>query len=846
MPPNTAYQWQAAATLGQFTNIPGATQPQYNLARTPRPAYVRMLVTLTDPWDGTTALTTAPITINQPPQGLLWLENNNSPITAGMTIRAITIGIQDPNGGQIRDYYWQVNGTVQQTTTEPEWEVPAPLVPALAAGNPVAVAARYEDALGWRATVTTARNFNQRRELTVEITGPPAFAPGNVYTAVLATSAPAGGTPAPEVSINYQWGFEATEIRRAPDVAGKIVVEEVRQPFAPIAGATAAVYTMQAPELTGRRNLQVLVQQATAPGLMIGTQARLAGINAPVTGTVALAVTGVSVGAVARVSGTLQDNNGLVATLWAWESAPEPTFQTPRLLTRATAAQYTLQRDELAGNEYLRARLGGRDSAGAITWITTAPHRINYPPVGQLKLRTVSASNGQITFVADFSGLSDPNGALRVVRQSWTSPESTLTLLLSGYVVGSAAAPAVRYVAEVEDALGFRATVTIAQSPATVPRPLEKIIPALALETARAAQSALNRHLGHKDKGSRARWEINELPLQELEELSQVLRGSNNKFHSGAAAVTTPDLSWTFWADKSYQEITSGKKAPTFTGEQDLWLAGGERRWGKQRWGLALGQERVKLKTNWAGDRPEEFTQKLNIALPYWEYQPNPQWNLRGVLGYGTGKVKFTDQDKVHQAALAWQMAGLQTTYETDTESPLSARIGLGLNATRSKTGQFRSGTQPLPALNGAFAYELQATWENGYQLTLGAGNRVRPFWTAAGRTQWGAATEALIIHGGGGVDWELPAPALTGRFHWERQLTENNLEVKNNFTFGLQKQLTQDKHITWSGQAAAPEPWTQELFFQHEIRWQANTVIKEFNFNDDLTLRGKLIIKFE
>ena len=846
LPDHTRYQWQRAETLGQFENIPGATLTQYNITRTPRPAYVRMLVTLADSWGVTAAVTTRPITINRPPQGLLWLENNQPDTTTGITIRAVTLGIKDPNGGRFQEYLWKVNGTVHQTTAQPIWSVPARLIPAVAAGTPVALAARYEDALGWAATITTARKFNTSTALAVKIHGPTVFAPGNVYTAVLQTAA-APGMPESatlEMSVNYQWGFEATEIRRAPDIAGKVIVKKVVQPFAPIQGATDDVYTMRAPELAGQRKLRVLVQQNTAPGLMIGTQDSLVGSNTPITGRAEVEIINVRVGGVATVRGTLADNNGLVATLWAWESAAEPTFRTPRQLPQARGARYTLQPGELRNESYLRARLGGTDSTGATTWITTAPQRINYPPTGQLKLHTAPAPNHQITFFADFSGVTDRNGPLQIVRQRWMSSESTITLLLSGYVVTDRAA-AVRYVAEVEDALGFSATLTGTAAAPGVPRAIQKIVPALALETARNAQSALNRHLDKPQNARASRWEINEIALRQLEDLSQLVSTGNNKFQSGRAEWAAPQSPWTFWGDKSQQRLAGDTHDWTFAGQQELWLVAGDRQQGKHRWGLALGQERIKLKTTQRGANPEQLTQELNLVLPYWEYQLNNYWRVRGMLGYGAGKIKFTDHERKHRAALAWQMAGLQTTYETPAASPLDLRLGLGVNATRSKTGEFTAPAQKLPGINAAYAYEVHGTWENGYQLTLAGGSLLRPFWTATGRTQWGAAREALIIHGGGGLDWEFTPAALAGRFHWDRQLTENKVRVRNNYTLGLEKKFTRNKYLTWTGQLTPTHSWTQSANFKYETNWQTATLIRELNFNDDLSLNGRLILQF-
>ena len=328
---------------------------------------------------------------------------------AAMTIRAITLGINDPNGGQFQEYFWSINGTVRETTATPRWVVPARLMPGIAAGQTVALAARFEDELGWTVTLTTARDFAQPRELAVEIHGPTTFAPGNTYTAVLA---PAPGrsrrTTTAQPAVNYQWGFVPNETRRPPNAAGSIMVEPGAQPFAPIHGATNAVYTMRASELTGQGKLRVLVQQTAAPGVMIGTQASLVGVNSPATGTAEVQVTAVLPGAVVAVRSTLQDINGLVATLWIWESSTEPTFRAPARLPGGAAGRYTLRPGELTGVEYLRARIGGRDSAGATTWITTSPQRINYPPEGQLKLRGYSGAGWADNLVCGFVRVNRP------------------------------------------------------------------------------------------------------------------------------------------------------------------------------------------------------------------------------------------------------------------------------------------------------------------------------------------------------------------------------------------------------------------------------------------------------
>ena len=366
------------------------------------------------------------------------------------------------------------------------------------------------------------------------------------------------------------------------------------------------------------------------------------------------------------------------------------------------------------------------------------------------------------------------------------------------------------------------------------------------METARQAQAALNRHLDQPRQS--ARWKINGRPLTQLADLSQLLPApeASYKVTSGAAALTPKNSAWTFWSDKSFREIKNGDTTWNFSGGQKLWLAGAERTEGRHRWGLAVGTEQLKLTTDWAGPAHDRVRQELVVALPYWEYQMNPDWQLRGMLGYGTGKIKFTEQAQSFQAARAWQLAGLETRYQPQTQEAFDKRLALGINITRSTTGNFTSTHHAPIALGKSWAYEFHGSWESGYQLTVGHANHFRPFWAAAARTQWGTQAEALILHGGLGADWELPVPALTGRFYWERQLTENALVVKNNFTLGLKKQFTPNKYLNWQGQGKHGTSWTQEVRFRHETRWRKNTLIKEFNFNNEYTVGGKLIIKFK
>ena len=637
--------------------FPGATKFNYTLNANELGAaqYLRLAATVNDSWGASTVIYSRPVSINQPLQGLLWIENKSAMLTTGATLNVVTLGLFDENGGRVINYTWRVNNTIQHTSSEPNWVISANIAANLQAGGTIEISATHRDEFGFETNVSTARQFNAAAPLQVEIHGSADFAPGNRYTAVLASpESTANGqkllssNQEAAIAFDYQWGFALPEVRAAADSKGNIVATTIENEFIPIHGETLRIYVMESDDIPDKGKLRVLVIREEANGLMVGGSDSLTGQNNYATGNLELEIAGFQPGAVARVQGEMHDRNVLVATLWKWQTASDYNFTQPIDLPGETAQSYTLQPAHFSPANYLRAIASGVDSTGQTTKITTAAQQVNHPASGGIKIIGESSDNSLITLRADLSEIHDSNGPVSLIKQRWESPNGTITVLLSGYIVNKENLNAVTYYAEIADALGFVTTLSAnVNDIETASALISDLLPGLALDTTRNVQSAVFRHLDYSSTADSSFLSFNNQSIIDQNDISKLLSSNDNSDKINIKDIKTTaqhnNSSWAFWADKSWNKITSNENNWKHAGNSSTWLIGADKEFNNQKLGIALGREEIELKTDWqtANHSPGEFNQKLNIIIPYWEYKKNKHLAPSGDAGVWAGACQL-------------------------------------------------------------------------------------------------------------------------------------------------------------------------------------------------------------
>ena len=95
-------------------------------------------------------------------------------------------------------------------------------------------------------------------------------------------------------------------------------------------------------------------------------------------------------------------------------------------------------------------------------------------------------------------------------------------------------------------------------------------------------------------------------------------------------------------------------------------------------------------------------------------------------------------------------------------------------------------------------------------------------------------------------MEWNLVKSKFTGRVHWQRQLTENKLNIENSLHLAIKKKFFDNKNLSWDTNINNEKKLEHSLKFSQQLDWGVNELIGEFYSNETLDVKGKLIINFK
>ena len=373
-----------------------------------------------DLWGAWTTLTTAPLTLAQPPTGALTIYSRTGPLTLGAVLGVLTREIQDPNGGAVGNFQWRGAGAAGAGT---EYTLTGPVLAALQAGQTLKVQATHHDDFGFSTTLharyrwndnPAARNRPVRGALGLD--APWSYTPHMTVTALVNDVTDENGI----YQIDYFWRVNYSNRPAAPFVAGTSVW--IRQPADWSPGGRAPQIELKVVVLDRLGYTENLHYQHQHQDRQPAALTLTAGHYQPG----------------GRVTSTraVEDYNGIrPATARHYWERGQKNFNTPERLTLTTAHYELAARDFSGSASWLRRVTEYEDWLGTPTTVRTAPFQINQPATGSIAVlvRDQRVLLGA-TVKVQAAGITDPNGG-RLGKYYWeldtvpvtTGPELILT-----------------------------------------------------------------------------------------------------------------------------------------------------------------------------------------------------------------------------------------------------------------------------------------------------------------------------------------------------------------------------------------------------------------------------------
>ena len=239
-----SYAWETALDL-LFSPATSHTSEEAYFALTPvqmgSDRLVRVKVRVTDDFNQVTELQPPAVTIARPVAGAMQLVPPEL-LYPGSTITALTTGLTDPNGGQVRTWAWRL-GAGAWTLGTKIYTLTPPALGEYARGETLQLQAVHQDGFGHKTTLTAQlTNHQADHPGTISgftLTGPSAFAPGAPYSAHFSRIIDPNGLG----TVAYQWYTRTNPTDE----------------FAAVVTATTAHYALVADDFAGTGHHEIKV-----------------------------------------------------------------------------------------------------------------------------------------------------------------------------------------------------------------------------------------------------------------------------------------------------------------------------------------------------------------------------------------------------------------------------------------------------------------------------------------------------------------------------------------------------------------------------------------------------------